>query len=259
MLVDDPMDELLDPNGVCIYSRLLERLRADYLLSSQKSEKQDRTFVVPRVNLVLNKFSFVPHYDCLYEDIQGSLYERLLDVMDRHGMWLERSDAEHVSAYKQIIPYIVVRALEDLESCGDDSRILCYERAGDEKRLRGQMSLGIGGHMEVTDCVAQASVSSAVALHLTVQHAIQRELKEEYTPAVLRPVTFKGVINDDVSPVGSVHLGLVFETYAPMVKGAASSELRNAAWRTPAWIARNYSKFETWSDLTIDLLDLCGA
>src|SRR5258706_13976364 len=81
----------------------------------------------------------------LFEDLgvfQGlSLeVEKYLPVVTSpsHLVYLNRSDAEHDRAYKQLIPYVLL-------ICND--RLLRYRRGrgGEETRLHGLYSAGIGG------------------------------------------------------------------------------------------------------------------
>ena len=59
-------------------------------------------------------------------------------------LYLNRSEAEQDKRYKQLIPYVLV-------VCND--KILRYRRgrAGQETRLHGLFSVGIGGHISEED------------------------------------------------------------------------------------------------------------
>src|SRR6266542_1216650 len=61
-------------------------------------------------------------------------------------VYLNRSDAEHDKRYKQLIPYVLL-------ICND--RILRYRRGrgGQETRLHGLYSVGVGGHISEVGCV----------------------------------------------------------------------------------------------------------
>jgi len=153
--------------------------------------------------------------------------------------WVERSDAETNNAYKQIIPYIVV-----LRSSG---HILCYPRHGAESRLHGFYSCGIGGHIDIED--ARDTFEETVSAGMT------RELKEEL--AGFREdrikLVYRGIINETGSPVGQVHLGLVYTAlclgdYAP----EASEETTGMEWKTS--VDLKLVKKELWSDLALELV-----
>src|SRR5436305_13220039 len=72
--------------------------------------------------------------------------EKYLPVVSSSSrlVYLNRSDAEHDKRYKQLIPYVLLIC---------DGRILRYRRGrgGQEARLHGLYSVGIGGHISDTD------------------------------------------------------------------------------------------------------------
>ena len=72
--------------------------------------------------------------------------ERYLDVIFENGRprFIPRGEAENDPSFKQIIPYVIM-------SC--EGKYLNYvrgKRAG-EKRLVGNLSIGIGGHINPVD------------------------------------------------------------------------------------------------------------
>jgi predicted NUDIX family phosphoesterase len=153
--------------------------------------------------------------------------------------WVERSAAETDNSYKQIIPYIVVRQHTGL--------ILCYPRHGTESRLHGFYSCGIGGHIDIHD--AQDSFER------TVIAGMMRELHEEL--AGFREdcveLVYKGIIHEAYTPVGQVHLGLVYTAcckpgYLPQPAG----ELAGMEWKSPQELRP--IKKELWSDLALELM-----
>jgi predicted NUDIX family phosphoesterase len=157
--------------------------------------------------------------------------------------WIERSEAETNNAYKQIIPYIVV-----LQSSG---RILCYPRHGAESRLHGFYSCGIGGHIDIED--------GRDTFEKTVTTGMMRELKEELADFRENRVelVYRGIINETESPVGQVHLGLVYTAlcmgdYAPQ----PSEETSGMEWKTPEEL--KLIKKELWSDLALELIKELG-
>jgi predicted NUDIX family phosphoesterase len=154
--------------------------------------------------------------------------------------WIERSEAETDSAYKQIIPYIVVR-----QSGG---HILCYPRHGAESRLHGFYSCGLGGHIDLDD--ARGTFEETVAAGMT------RELKEELADFREDRVelVYRGIINETESAVGQVHLGLVYTAlclgdYAPQ----PSEEIAGMEWKTPEEL--KLVRKELWSDLALELIN----
>jgi predicted NUDIX family phosphoesterase len=153
--------------------------------------------------------------------------------------WVERSEAETNSAYKQIIPYIVVQS---------GGRILCYPRHGTESRLHGFYSCGIGGHIDINDARDTFEETAAAGM--------MRELKEELADFREDRVelVYRGVINETESAVGQVHLGLVYAArclgdYAPQ----PSEEIAGMEWKTPEEL--KLVRKELWSDLALELIN----
>jgi len=111
-----------------------------------------------------------------------------------HLVYLNRSDAELDKRYKQLIPYVLLL-------CGD--KILRYRRGkgGQETRLHGLYSVGIGGHISEEDHGLFSSDRG-------YQEGMRRELMEEVAiDAANEPAV--AAINDDSTEVGYVHFGVV--------------------------------------------------
>ncbi len=150
-----------------------------------------------------------------------------------------RSEVEDDPGFKQIIPYVVFR-------CRD--AVFCYPRGKSqgEARLHRLRSLGVGGHVAEEDAQGRKTLDAYEA-------AMRRELDEEVivtSPGRLRRV---GLINDDSTPVGQVHLGVVhlFELEQPQV-APREEGLADAEFRQLANIVTVRSEFETWSRICID-------
>src|SRR3989442_14873924 len=111
-----------------------------------------------------------------------------------HILYLNRTDAEQDKRYKQLIPYVLV-------ICKD--RILRYRRGkgGQETRLHGLYSVGIGGHISEED---HGLFSNRLGYH----EGMRRELMEEVAIEECNEASVAG-INDDSTEVGFVHFGVV--------------------------------------------------
>jgi len=157
-------------------------------------------------------------------------------------VYLNRSEAEHDKRYKQLIPYVLV-------ICSD--RILRYRRGrgGQETRLHGLYSVGIGGHISEED---HGLFSQGPGYH----EGMRRELMEEVAIDEMKEATV-AVINDDSTEVGCVHFGVVHvmtvanETIARRRSGIASPEFiqMSEAVRDP-------SGYESWSRFCLEQLDV---
>ena len=115
--------------------------------------------------------------------------EKYLSVVTASSniLYLNRSEAEHDKRYKQLIPYVLV-------ICND--KILRYRRGkgGQETRLHGLYSIGIGGHILEED---HGLFSNA----LGYQEGMRRELMEEVAINEVKEASV-AVINDDSTDLG---------------------------------------------------------
>lgn len=150
-----------------------------------------------------------------------------------------RDEVEEDPSFKQLIPYCIFRY--------EDS-IFHYTRGkmGEEGRLHSKRSIGIGGHISSED------EQRAGTPYL---EAMQREIGEEvYLEATYRQECV-GLINDDQTEVGKVHLGIVhlFELDAPKVRPREKSILE-AGFALPVELAGQRKQFESWSQICLDHL-----
>jgi predicted NUDIX family phosphoesterase len=122
--------------------------------------------------------------------------ERYLPVVTApiNTRYLNRSEAENDKRYKQLIPYVLII---------HNGRILRYRRGkgGQETRLHGLYSVGIGGHISDED---HGLFSSNVGYH----EGMRRELLEEVAIEEIKEAAV-AVLNDDSTEVGQVHFGVV--------------------------------------------------
>ncbi len=167
--------------------------------------------------------------------------ERYLSVLlaPDSARFLPRPEMEQDPSFKQIIPYVVFRSGE---------AVFCYTRGSSqgEKRLHQLRSLGVGGHVDEEDADGLASREA-------YERALRRELDEEVrvqSPGHLRLV---GLINDDQTPVGQVHLGVVhvFELERPEVVPLEDG-LADCAFEPIDQVWENRDRFESWSRICIE-------
>lgn len=107
----------------------------------------------------------------------------------------EAECCEKDPTWKQLLPYAV--------AMDESGLIYCYTRGagGAEGRLHGNISIGLGGHVDITPQGGE-SLRDVLALECN------RELEEEAgLPAA--PVEFLGLICDPTNDVGMVHIGLL--------------------------------------------------
>ncbi|MCS7046902.1 MAG: phosphoesterase [Gemmataceae bacterium] len=156
-----------------------------------------------------------------------------------HLTFLPRAQAEDDPTFKQIIPYVVLRH-------GD--RVFNYTRGegSNEKRLRALRSVGIGGHINPGDLEAGTSA---------YWRGMWRELAEEVCIETPYRDHCLGLINDDTTPVGRVHLGIVhvLELEAPRVRRREADLLYSGFAPLPE-LCQATNEFETWSRFVLEAL-----
>jgi len=157
-------------------------------------------------------------------------------------VWLPRSIAETDATHKQWIPYGLIQ-----EPSG---RWACYRRRGTESRLHGIRSLGIGGHINPID--ARPTDLAGSPWRSLFWNGFLRELAEELPAAVPGQSHFLGLIHEDLSPVGRVHLGVVFLHLTTTPNPMDPGELNPLEWiRDPA--SPDLDNLELWSRLAFHL------
>ncbi|MEW6304318.1 MAG: hypothetical protein AB1705_12645 [Verrucomicrobiota bacterium] len=156
--------------------------------------------------------------------------------------YLNRSEAELDKRFKQLIPYVLIVC---------DGRILRYRRGkgGQETRLHGLFSVGIGGHISDED---HGLFSSGPGY----QEGMRRELMEEVAIGDAKEVAV-ALINDDSTDVGYVHFGVVHvmhvadESVAGRRSGIVAPEF------VPfAEAVKDLSAYESWSRFCLENLEL---
>jgi predicted NUDIX family phosphoesterase len=159
---------------------------------------------------------------------------RLLD--GRHLHYLPREEAEHDPAFKQLIPYVVLR---------HGGMVFHYLRGGGgEKRLHAKRSVGIGGHICALDGGANEHAYHA---------GMRRELAEEVELTGIEREQCIGLINDDRTPVGQVHLGIVhIIDLTERIVRCRESALVEGGFAAVAELRREREAFETWSQFLLE-------
>ena len=163
-----------------------------------------------------------------------------------HVSYRPRDAMETDPSFKQLIPYVVFRHV------GEDgqTRVFVYTRGKGqgERRLHAKRSIGVGGHISTLDVAADGSTDP-------YHEGLRRELAEEVaidTPYEARSV---GLINDDQTEVGRVHLGVVhvFDVVEPRVT-PRESDLLDAGFQNVESLLADLDGFETWSSICLQAL-----
>jgi predicted NUDIX family phosphoesterase len=157
-------------------------------------------------------------------------------------LYLNRSEAEQDRRYKQLIPYVLIVS---------NDKILRYRRGrgGQETRLHGLYSVGVGGHISEED---HGLFSADRGYH----DGMRRELREE---VAVEEVSESAValINDDSTDVGAVHFGVVH------VMRVANEKIvgRRSGIVGPEFIpfaeaVEDLPAYESWSQFCLEKLEL---
>lgn len=156
-----------------------------------------------------------------------------------------RAVMEEDASFKQIIPYVVFRYGE---------QVFCYRRGASqgEARLHRKRSLGVGGHVDEPDAEGRATREA-------YEVALRRELDEEVEIGSPGRLSCVGLINDDDTPVGRVHLGVVhlYELDRPEVQ-AREEGLADGGFLDLDQLGGIREEFETWSQICLDGFLLTG-
>jgi predicted NUDIX family phosphoesterase len=166
--------------------------------------------------------------------LQSADLDAFLATVDRDGRFEPRPAMEADPGFKQVIPYLVLRD-------GDRYFLMRRTRAGGDVRLHDRWSIGVGGHLNPVD--------------EDLDGGLRREWSEELVADFVPDFRFIGLLNDDTTPVGQVHLGAVFVADAAgRPVSIRETDKLSGAFATAADVAAVASDLETWSRLVFDAL-----
>ena len=158
----------------------------------------------------------------------------LLDPV--HASYRPRPEMEEDPSFKQLIPYCIFRC---------NGEVFSYQRgtAQGEARLHSKRSVGVGGHVSTLDLNGQGS---------PYEEGMNREIEEEVDLQAEWTQRCVGLINDDDSPVGQVHLGIVhvFDLNEAKVFPREKSMI-DAGFASPEELLSKLDQFETWSQFCL--------
>jgi predicted NUDIX family phosphoesterase len=198
----------------------------------------ERVLVVPT-----ELFHRLGHFQGFSDNVDGYLDELL---RPENTSYRPRAEVEKDPGFKQLIPYVIFRHIE----ADGTPTVFQYTRGKGqgEGRLHSKRSVGIGGHISSIDAVGNGSGNP-------YQEGMRRELEEEV--AIDTPYTAQcvGMINDDETDVGRVHLGVVylFDVERPAVH-PRESEIIECGFRPVSAILADMDGFETWSQICVKTL-----
>jgi predicted NUDIX family phosphoesterase len=152
-----------------------------------------------------------------------------------HARFAPRAEMEVDPAWKQLIPYLVLRD-------GDRYFLMRRTKAGGDARLHDRWSIGVGGHLNPGDQDLDGGL----------RREWHEELHADFEPD-FQPVA---LLNDDTTEVGAVHLGIV------VVADAAGRPVRvretdklTGSFASAADVAEVRDDLESWSRLIFDAFE----
>src|SRR3954466_8519798 len=166
---------------------------------------EEHVLVIPRASIMAD-----PGWHGI--TIEGlASFERLVE---RNATYLPRSHAEADRAWKQVIPYLVLRD-------GERYFLMRRTKAGGDARLHDRWSIGVGGHVDLGD--------------EDLAGGLRREWHEELVAHFEPTFTPYALLNDDTTEGGAVHLGVVIlaDAEGRPVRGRETEKL-SGAFATPA-------------------------
>jgi len=167
----------------------------------------------------------------------------LLDA--KNVQFRPRSQVENDPQFKQLIPYMVFCHTDSLGNI----RIFQYVRGKGmgESRLHQKRSVGIGGHISAED--------REQPLGDVYREGMLRELHEEVVLRTAFTERCVGLINDDSTEVGRVHLGIVhrLDVAEPNII-SNESDLIESGFMLLEELRSYRTQMESWSSISLDAL-----
>ena len=156
-------------------------------------------------------------------------------AIKRDGGYESRDRMERDPAFKQVIPYLVLRD-------GPRYFLMLRTAAGADARLHGRYSIGVGGHLNPGDGGLLGGLG--------------REWHEELVAEFVPEFRLVALLNDDTTEVGAVHLGAVYLAEAAGRPVAIrETDKLSGEFALPAEVEAVTDRLETWSRLTFGFLE----
>jgi predicted NUDIX family phosphoesterase len=180
------------------------------------------------------------HEAGVFQGFSGRVDYYLPRILEqRHLRYRPRSEVETDPGFKQIVPYVVLRWQD---------QVFHYTRGkrATESRLHALRSIGVGGHISLTD---ENLFESPYREGMFREVAEEVRLETPFTEQCL------GLINDDSTAVGQVHLGIVhiFDLQEPKVTRREQA-LTQTGFSSIQELHAQRDDFETWSKFALAAL-----
>ncbi len=201
-------------------------------MPDQKKNNEEYVMVVPAADLWRTGY---------FEGLCFDFSNYLTIIEGQQNIAFKRREEMEVNPnYKQIIPYVILF---------HNGTIFSYRRGKllGEKRLLGNSSIGVGGHISAHD---------RNLFDATYKEAMRRELNEEVEIASPYKEYTAALLNDDSNEVGRVHFGIVHILCLdkPIVKPREKS-MNEPAFVDQTALLKDINKYENWSQICIRNLE----
>lgn len=167
-------------------------------------------------------------------------------VTGDHVEYRARGEMEEDPTFKQLIPYVLFRWTDSAGTI----HLFEYQRGSGqgERRLHAKRSVGVGGHISSIDAEMGTS-------HDVYREGLRRELDEEIVIETPYQETVVGLINDDETPVGRVHLGMVHlcDVEEPRIH-PREADILDGRFSPVAEILTRLDQYESWSEIAVRAL-----
>jgi predicted NUDIX family phosphoesterase len=181
----------------------------------------------------------VPRADVLgsgaWHGVRTADTDAFVDLVATRGRFEPRAAMESDPSFKQIIPYLVLR---------DGLRyfLMRRTRAGGDARLHEAWSIGVGGHVNPGD--------------RDLAGGLLREWHEELVADFVPEFRLVGLLNDDTTDVGRVHLGAIYLADAAGQSVAIrETDKLTGGFASPSQVAEVADRLETWSRLAFEFVE----
>ncbi len=170
-----------------------------------------------------------------WRGVRESGIGEILRTIRTEGRLEPRPAMERDPSFKQIIPYLVLRD-------GERYFLMRRTRAGVDERLHDRFSIGVGGHLNPGDG--------------GLEGGLHREWREELVADFGPDFRLVGLLNDDETEVGTVHLGVVYVADAAGRPVAVRETHKlSGTFVEPVEVSAVHDRLESWSQLVFDFLE----
>lgn len=189
------------------------------------AEVPEQVYVVPRAAIMPSQ---------AWRGVRTTDLADTLAAIERTGRFADRPAMELDPDFKQIIPYLVVRD-------GPRWFLMRRTRAGGDARLHDRWSIGLGGHLNPGD--------------RDLAGGLEREWREEVRADFVPDCRLVGLLNDDDTEVGRVHLGVVYRAdVGGRHMSIRETEKLSGAFASTREVEAVRAELESWSRFVLDSL-----